>query len=118
VAARGIGRHGLETAMKLWVVILLVVIALAIGGGVGVVGGFMMTVIDRIGTDQEVACALLQKAETGHYISKAQRAALVDKVMPAREVEIRAGERNAAADWMIGWGDRIRDYMKSGCPGV
>lgn len=107
--------------MRTWVLVVLALVTFAIGGGVGAAAGFFGTVFSRIATDVETACLLLQKAETGRYLTKEQRARLVDIVLPAdkrRPADTRkpaSGSGPAELEWYE-WGERWRIYMKSGCP--
>jgi len=68
--------------MKTLVVVLTVLAAL-LGAGGGFVVGFIATVIDRVHTDTQLGCALLQTAESSGYLTKERRGQLVDKVVPA-----------------------------------
>lgn len=87
-----------------------------IGGGCGFLGGYFFTVFDRIRTDTQVSCALLQVAENAGYISRQQRSDLVDEVVPP------GAQPRAGADWIRryadSWWDGIREDQKSGCPNV
>ena len=110
--------------MRSWAVILLTLVALAIGGGGGVVVGFLATAIHRVNVDLDAACLVLQKAETGRYLTKGQRAQLVDKVLPEHEKpdaqrERRIGSSNLPVqEWFYEWDQSQRSYVKSGCPGA
>ena len=107
-------------------VIVLAVLAAAIGAGCGFAGGYVGTVIDRVDTDTKLGCALLQTAENAGYLTREQRGQLIDKVVPAVSKTapppasgslIANGwwDRRAFAD---GWWDSIREDQKSGCPGI
>jgi len=93
-----------------------VAVMVLIGAGGGFLGGYFFTVFDRIRTDTQVSCALLQVAENAGYVSKEQRGELVDEVVP-RTTEPRPG-----ADWIRryadSWWDGVREDQKSGCPDV
>jgi hypothetical protein len=69
-------------------IVVLTLVAGAVGAGGGFVGGFVYAVTDKVHTDTQVGCALLQAAETAGYISRDQRGQLVDMVVPKN-----AGER-------------------------
>ncbi|MBI4273174.1 MAG: hypothetical protein HY659_00545 [Rhizobiales bacterium] len=110
--------------MPLWVLVIVALVVLAVSGGIGFVAGFFTTVFSRIGVDTEVACILLQKAETTRFITKDQRSRLVDIVLPERkpteqererEKKRPAGSASREPEWYdvgVTW----RDRMKSGCP--
>jgi hypothetical protein len=101
------------------VVIVLTLLAVALGAGGGFVTGFTMTLIDRVRTDLQVGCAVMQTAESAGFITREQRSKLIDKVVPPipKDVELPAG-----TDWkkafVQGWWDAIREDLKSGCRGV
>jgi hypothetical protein len=96
---------------------VLALLLAVVGAGIGFLGGYLFTAIERIRTDTQVACALLQVAENSAYITRQQRGTLVDEVVPARTPEPRPG-----ADWIRryadSWWDGIREDQKSGCPDV
>jgi hypothetical protein len=103
--------------MKTLVVVLTVLAAL-LGAGGGFVVGFIATVIDRVHTDTQLGCALLQTAESGGYLTKERRGQLVDKVVPAlsKGAPPRPGS-DFVRTFSDGWWDSIREDQKSGCSG-
>jgi hypothetical protein len=105
--------------MRTWVLVVLALATFAVGGGVGAAAGFFITVFSRIATDVDTACLLLQKAETGRYLTREQRARLVDIVLPegkTRDGKARkSGSGLQELEW-YDWGERWRIHMKSGCP--
>jgi hypothetical protein len=105
----------MEGAMKTLVVVLTVLAAL-LGAGGGFVVGFIATVIDRVHTDTQLGCALLQTAESAGYVTKERRGQLVDKVVPAlsKGAPPRPGTDFVRA-FADGWWDSIREDQKSGC---
>src|SRR5437868_2065209 len=107
-----IGRRG-GIAMKVFVFAVLMAL---IGAGGGFLGGYFFTVFDRIQTDTQIACTLLEAAEGSGYITNAQRAELVDEVVPF------AAQARPDPDWIRryanSWWDGIREDQKSGCPHV
>src|SRR5215468_3962929 len=106
-----------EGAMKALVVVLTLLAAL-LGAGGGLVVGFIATVIDRVHTDTQLGCALLQTAESAGYLTKERRGQLVDKVVPAlsKGAPPRPGGDFVRA-FADGWWDSIREDQKSGCSG-
>jgi hypothetical protein len=99
------------------IVILLVILAAALGAGGGFLVGFFFTVFNRIHVDTQVACALLQTAETSGYISNVQRGLLVDEVVPPRgSADPRRGKQDWIRDLADSWWEGIREDQKSGCP--
>jgi hypothetical protein len=108
----------MEGAMKALVVVLTVLAAL-LGAGGGFVVGFIATVIDRVHTDTQLGCALLQTAENAGYLTRERRGQLVDKVVPALS---KGAQPRPGADFVRtfadGWWDSIREDQKSGCRGV
>jgi hypothetical protein len=104
--------------MKTLVVVLTVLAAL-LGAGGGFVVGFIATVIDRVHTDTQLGCALLQTAESSGYLTKERRGQLVDKVVPAlsKGAPPRLGSDFVRA-FADGWWDSIREDQKSGCSGT
>ena len=104
--------------MKTLVVVLTVLAAL-LGAGGGFVVGFIATVIDRVHTDTQLGCALLQTAESGGYLTKERRSQLVDRVVPAlsKGAPPRPGSDFVRA-FADGWWDSIREDQKSGCSGT
>src|SRR5215470_2833942 len=109
---------GMEGAMKALVIVLTVLAAL-LGAGGGFVVGFIATVIDRVHTDTQLGCALLQTAENAGYLTRERRGQLVDKVVPALS---KGAQPRPGADFIRtfadGWWDSIREDQKSGCRGV
>lgn len=114
-------------------VIVLAVLALALGAGGGFLGGFIWTVINRVDTDTKLGCALLQTAENAGYITREQRGQLIDKVVPVpakNAPPTNAPPENpppksapSVSDEFIkafaqGWWDSIREDQKSGCRGI
>ena len=101
-------------------VIALALLAAALGASGGFAGGYIVTVINRVHTDMQLACALLQTAESAAYIDKEQRSRLVDMVVPpvSKDGELRP-ESRPEVDWSRsfadGWWDSIREDQKSGC---
>lgn len=100
------------------VVIVLTVLAIALGAGGGFVTGFTMTLIERVRTDLQLGCALMQSAENAGYLTMEQRSKLIDKVVPPvpKDVELRP-ETNWIKAFVHGWWDAIREDLKSGCRG-
>ena len=94
--------------------IILTLIGLALGAGAGFAGGFIFTAINRVHTDTQLSCALLQTGENAGYFTSEQRSELVDLVVPPRQAETRPN-----ADWIREfadhWWDSIRADQKSGC---
>ena len=104
--------------MKTLVVVLALLAAL-LGAGCGLVVGFIATVIDRVHTDTQLGCALLESAENAGYLTRERRGQLVDKVVPALS---KGAQPRPGADFVRtfadGWWDSIREDQKSGCSGV
>lgn len=100
-------------------VIVLTILAALLGAGGGFVVGFIATVIDRVHTDTQLGCALLQTAENTGYLTRERRGQLVDKVVPSlsKGAQPRPGA-DIARRFADGWWDSIREDQKSGCPGV
>ena len=100
-------------------VVILTLIALALGAGGGYAGGFVAAVIGRVHTDTQIACALLQTAENAGHITREQRGRLVDTVVPPLSKD---PEPHSTAEWIKvfadAWWDSIREDQKSDCPGV
>jgi hypothetical protein len=100
-------------------VVVLSLLAVALGAGIGYGGGYLATAIDRVHTDTKIGCALLQTAESAGYITRAQRSQLVDMVVPKVP---KSAEPRPGADWIKvfadSWWDTIREDQKSGCPDV
>lgn len=101
------------------VVIVLTVIAIALGAGGGYVAGFTWALIETVRTDVQLGCAVLQTAESAGYITREQRGKLVDTVVPPLPKDIVVDKD---MDWIrafsMGWWDSIREDLKSGCRGV
>jgi hypothetical protein len=103
--------------MRWWSLILLTLCGLAAGGALGFFGGFFGTTMSGIRTDMRLACVLLQKAETAHYITRDQRVSLVDDEFPPLERDPNGDPgRQRAEQWVGDWVESWRNYMKSGCP--
>lgn len=100
-------------------VVVLTLLAGALGAGGGYVGGYIATVIDRVHTDTQVGCALLQTAENAGYLTRERRGQLVDKVVPTLSsgAPPRPGG-DFIRTFADGWWDSIREDQKSGCSGV
>src|SRR5262245_7322268 len=97
-------------------VIALTLVMAALGAGGGFAGGFVYTVIDKVHTDTQIGCALLQAAETASYINRDQRVRLVDMVVPPRDTTRPGADR--IREFADAWWDSIREDQKSGCPDV
>src|SRR3954454_24521795 len=103
----------MEGAMKTLVVVLTVLAAL-LGAGGGFVVGFIATVIDRVHTDTQLGCALLQTAQSAASLTKDRRAQLVDKVVPALSKGTPPRPGTAfVREFADGWWDSIREDQKS-----
>jgi hypothetical protein len=102
--------------MKTGGVIALTVVMAALGAGGGFAGGFVYTVVDKVHTDTQVGCALLQTAETAGYITREQRGQLLDMVVPPRDTTRPGADR--IREFADAWWDSIREDQKSGCPDV
>jgi hypothetical protein len=105
--------------MRWWSLTLLTLFGIAAGGLLGFLGGFFGTAFLAFRTDVEIACVLLQKAETARFITGDQRQRLVDAVVPALTIDVKhqqdaVGKR--VEEWMLGWAESWRAHMKSGCP--
>jgi hypothetical protein len=96
--------------------IVLTLLALLLGAGGGFAGGFAYAVVDKVHTDTELGCAVLQTAESAGYLTHEQRGQLVDLVVPPRDTT------RPNADWIRqfadAWWDSIREDQKSGCPNM
>ena len=102
--------------MKKGGVAVLTLVAAALGAGGGLAGGFVYTVIDKVQTDTQVGCALLQAAETSGYITREQRGRLVDMVVPPRDTMLPGAD--PIREFADAWWKSIREDQKSGCPDV
>ena len=99
-------------------VIVLTLLAVALGAGGGFVTGFAMTLVEKVRTDLQLGCAVLQTAESVGYITAEQRSKLVDAVVPPLVKEQEAPKDDFIMAFVRGWFDAIREDLKSGCRGV
>jgi hypothetical protein len=109
--------------MKVIWVVVLAVLAFALGAGGGFVGGFLATAIYRLQTGVELGCALLQTAQSAGYVSQAQRDRLVEEVLPPppkkpreRDPFRRVKSGAWAGEWIKAQYENMRIHLKSGCP--